>query len=123
MRSKAESLTNVIFENTHNIIIILDGNMYIKEVNPPGERIFHVNSADIKDKHISVILDGSDFYKVKETGNNILKRKIELTDYGVVLLQNIIYLEKQDIILAIMIDITAEETSKKELSRVREKYT
>jgi uncharacterized Fe-S cluster-containing protein len=35
-------------------------------------------------------------------------------------LQNILYLEKQNVVLSIMVDATNEESNKKELNRVKE---
>lgn len=121
MRTKAESLTNIIFENTPNIIIILDGNMNVRELNPPGEKVFNVKSSDIKGSHISQLFDGSEYYKVKNNRENVYRHKINLPRYGLVLVENILYLEKQDIILGIMTDITKEETAKTEIARMREK--
>jgi transcriptional regulator with PAS, ATPase and Fis domain len=113
MRTKAESLTNMIFENTPNIILILDGNMNIKELNHPGENIFKVRSIDVKGSHVSQLFDGSEYYRVKDTRNNVYRHKISLPQYGVILMEDILYLEKQDIILGIMTDITAEETGRR----------
>ncbi|QZY54584.1 [Fe-Fe] hydrogenase large subunit C-terminal domain-containing protein [Crassaminicella profunda] len=121
MRSKAERLTNVIFENTPNIIILVDEEMHVKEFNPTAERIFNIKAEEIKDKPISVIMDENMFRKVKETKKDFIGHKVAYSQYGVVLLQSILYLEKQNVLLAIMTNTTSEEKHKKELVRVKEK--
>ncbi|RKD32075.1 [Fe-Fe] hydrogenase large subunit C-terminal domain-containing protein [Thermohalobacter berrensis] len=120
MRSKAESLNHVIVENSPNIIILVDRELKIKEFNPTAERIFNVKADNIIGKPISILIDDTKFNEVKKNKKSILKEKVSYSLYGVVLMQNIIYLEKQGVILAIMVDITAEEANKKELIKVKE---
>ncbi|TCO74972.1 [Fe-Fe] hydrogenase large subunit C-terminal domain-containing protein [Marinisporobacter balticus] len=121
MRSKAERLTNVIFENTPNIIILIDEEMRVKEFNPTAEKIFNIKAEEIKNKPISVILDDRLFLKVKEEKKDFMGQKVACPQYDVVLLQSILYLEKQNVLLAIMTNTTSEEKHKKELVRVKEK--
>lgn len=121
MRSKAESLKNIIFENSPNGIIVMDENLNIREFNPSAEKFFNIKNSDIKDNPISNILDDEVFYNVKINKQNIYKQRIYYEKYNLVVLQNILYLKKQNVILAIMVDATIEESNKKELNRVKEK--
>lgn len=120
MRNKAESLTNLIFAYSPNIIIILDGNLIIKESNPAAERLFRVSAEEIKGKPISVLMDDRDFCRVKADRSKVIWNKIDCPKQGATLMESILYLEKEDIILAIMSDVTAEEKHAKELAAVRE---
>lgn len=120
MRSKAENITNVIFENTVTCIILLDGNLRIKEINPAGEEIFSVDANNIKDKPITSLMADEDFRYVRKTGKSIIGKKIALPQYNVVFIENIAYLPKQDIIMASMVNIMEEEKNKKELIKVKE---
>lgn len=120
MRSKAENVTNIIFDNSPNAIFLLDEDMKVKEFNSTSERIFKISAQDIKNKEIGTILDDSAFFSVKFTKNNVIGRKISYPQYGVVLIHNIIYIEKENLILSIMNDVTEEERHKKELTRVKE---
>lgn len=121
MRSKAESLKNVIFENSPNGIIVMDEKLNVKEFNPIAESFFNIKADDIRDKSISIILDEDIFYKVKENKENIFRQKVYYKEYGIVVIQNILYLKDQNVILLIMVDTTIEESNKKELNRVKEK--
>lgn len=121
MRGKAESLKNVIFDNSPNAIFLLDNELYVKEFNTSSERVFRVKADSIKGKHISKIINDEEFNKVITTKESLIGHKIIYSQYDVVMIANILYLEKQNIIMAIMTDITLAEKNKKELERVKEK--
>ena len=120
MRSKAESLTNVIFEHSPNIIMLVDEELRVKEFNPTAERLFNISALSAKDKPVSLLMDDSDFIKVIETKQDIYKQKVRFSEYGLIFMMNLVYLEKQNLILAIMMDVTLDEKHKEELTRVKQ---
>ena len=120
MRGKAESVTNVIFENSPNIILFIDEKLNVKEINPKAKNIFGVKEDFIKERPISLIMDEEPFKLVRDSKQSLLAQRVSYPNYGVVLLQNILYLEKQNVILAIMSNITNEEKQRDELKRVKE---
>jgi PAS domain S-box-containing protein len=120
MRSKAESLTNVIFENSPNVIMVVDDKFHVKEFNPTAERIFGISTDEIREKPIAVIINDQLFQKVKENKKPLFGQKVHYPEYDVVLLQSIVYLENQNMMLAIMTNITREENQRKELKLVKE---
>lgn len=120
MRSRAESLRNVIFENALNCIILLDGNMKIRDMNPAAEAAFMVKSENVKGKPISLIIDDEDFRNVKEKGTNIISKKISYLKYNLDFIETVVYLPKQDIVMIAMVDITKEEENKKRLFQLKE---
>jgi iron only hydrogenase large subunit-like protein/DNA-binding transcriptional MerR regulator len=121
IRNKAESITNVVFENSPNAIFTLDEDMLVKDFNPASERMFNIKFEDIKDKPVCLIMDDSSFYKVKQTKENLVGNRVYLNDQQLVVLENIIYLENHGVFLAIINDITMQEKSKGELAIVKEK--
>lgn len=121
MRAKAESLRNVTFEHSPNIIFLVDGELLIKEFNPTAEKIFKINPEDVLGKPISILIEDNDFVKVKESKEKVIGKRVFYPEYDVVLIQNIIYLEKENVIMAIMIDVTDEEKNKEELATVKVK--
>jgi PAS domain S-box-containing protein len=120
IRNKAESIANIVFETSPNAIFTLDEDFLIKDFNPASEKMFNIKYQDIIGKPICLIMDDSDFYKVKETKKNIIGRRIFFENQDLIVLENIIYLQKQCLFLAIINDITLEEKSKGELARVKE---
>ena len=121
MRSKAESLTNVIFGNSPSVILILDEDYNIMELNPTAESTFVTKAERMKGKPVSTIIDDSDIIKVKETKQNILAKRVNYPKYNGIFIENILYLEKEKIILVVMTNIIELEKNKKELMMVREK--
>lgn len=120
MRTKAESLANEIVENTASNVILLDGDMNVREINPAAQAVFKVQHENIIGKPISLLIDDEDFRKVRETGESIIGKKVPYPNYGVVFIANIVYLPKQDMVLSSMINVMAEEKNKKELMKVKE---
>ena len=121
MRSKAESLTNIIFGTSPNIIFILDEEMNVKEFNPSAEKVFQIKAQEIKEKPITLLMDDDYFQQVKKTKQNLYNQKVVYNHYGIVVILNVLYLEKENIMLVIMNNITVQEKNKEELARVKEK--
>jgi iron only hydrogenase large subunit-like protein/uncharacterized Fe-S cluster-containing protein len=120
MRGKAENITNVIYENTPNLIMFIDDKLNVKEINPIAQKIFGITENFIKDRPISLIMDEEPFKIVRDSKKSLLAQRVYYPNYEVVLLQNILYVEKQNVILAILSNITNEEKQRDELKRVKE---
>ena len=115
MRSKAERVTNTIFEHSPNIIFIIDENLKILELNPRAEKLFLINANNAKGKNISYLLDDKDFKYVLQTGKSIQNKKVSYLKYGVVFNENIMYLKDQKIIMAIFHNLTDVEKKNDQL--------
>lgn len=120
MRNRAESVRNVIFENTLNCNILLDGDMKIKDINPAGEAAFMVKCENVINKPISMLIDDDDFRYVKDTGKSIISKKVSYPKYNLDFIETAIYLPKQDIVMVAMVDITKEEKHKQQLIELKE---
>ncbi|ENK0839782.1 PAS domain S-box protein [Clostridium botulinum] len=120
MRSKAENISNIIFENTVNCIITVDYQLNIIEINPAAEKTFMLEKNLVKNKSINFLISEEDFIKVKESKNNILGKKITINNYGLVFIESIIFIEKQNIFLLSLTDITEKEKSKEKLKTLKE---
>ena len=59
-------------------------------------------------------IDPSDFQWVFDTHQNIHGKKVTYQEYGLSTLQNIVYIEKENCVLATFIDITKEEEQQKQ---------
>lgn len=119
MRSKAEKLSNIIFEYSPNILIITDINLNILDLNPMGEDVFKANIKNIRGNHLSTIFSCDDYEEVIRTGENIIGKKIYIEKYGLMSYESIIYLPKNKILFGILNDITNEEYKKNELINLK----
>ncbi len=121
MRSKAESLSNIIFENTVNSVIIVDNELKILEMNPIAQKTFMAKINEYRGVPLNSLMDDSDFKEVLETKENIEGKTVENHQYGVVFKENISYLEKENVLIGVMMNITEDKKNKKELYDVKKK--
>ncbi len=115
MRSEAEKISNIYFEYSPSIILIVDLDLNILDLNPAGEKVFNINVNNIRKKHLSTIMPVDDFKSVIETETNMVGRKLNLDKYGLTVFQRIIYLPKNKILFGILNDITMEEMKKEQI--------
>lgn len=121
MRNKAESITNVIFEHTSNCTLLLDGEMNIIEMNPACRDAFLVDLEKMKGLPVAALMDDECFREVRRTGESAIGRRVAYPDYGLIFIQSIVYLPKQDILMVSMVNIADREEEKKKYNTLREK--
>lgn len=119
MRQRAETLSNLIFDVTPNIIFILNRDLEIVGFNPASESLFNIKKQSIIKKPISVLTDDEDFINVKNTKQNIISKKIFLKGYNKVMLETVLYIKRHNSILVIMSDISNDEKKEKQLQKLK----
>ncbi|HHW58332.1 MAG TPA: PAS domain S-box protein [Clostridia bacterium] len=120
MRSKAESLANLIIDHTPNGIILVDSNLNIKEINRAAEKIFGVKKEHVQGKPLSLLLDDRDFAWVLANKTDMQDKKVNYPQKFLTVLQTICYIEEEHLLLTIIQDITEQEKQRMEMERVRE---
>jgi PAS domain S-box-containing protein len=119
MRSRSESLRQVVMDVSPNSIVILDNHLAIQDMSPSAEHIFGCSLADMKGKHISRLIPlYDDFVSVRDTGQPVIGKIRRLND-RLVAEQNIVRVEGQSLLVAIMRDITEHEAQKKKFLELR----
>jgi PAS domain S-box-containing protein len=119
MRSRSESLRQVVMDVSPNSIVILDNHLAIQDMSPSAEHIFGCSLADMKGKHISRLIPlYDDFVSVRDTGQPVIGKIRRLNDH-LVAEQNIVRVEGQSLLVAIMRDITEHEAQKKKFLELR----
>ena len=119
MRQKAETLTNVIFEATPNMIIMIDEGLEIVEMNPAAKRFFKTTKEGYLHFPVGTLLDETLFANVKETKQNILNQKAVIQGNGATVIQSILWSEYHQIMLWIGSDITYDEVQAKKLQHMK----
>lgn len=120
MRTKAESLANLIIDSTPNGIVVADNKLRIQELNRAAERMFKVNKEDMRGRPLSTFIDDTDFAWVLANRTSIIGKKVDYPQYSITTLQTICYIYDHDLVLSIMLDITKQEMQEKRLEKVRE---
>ena len=119
MRQKAETLTNVIFEATPNMIIMINKDLEIIEMNPAAKRFFNTSKENYLHFPISVLLDEALFIQVKETRHDVLNQRALLASNHSTVIQSIIWSDYHQIMLWIGNDITYHEEQAKKLQHMK----
>ena len=109
MHDKAESLSNLVMETSPNVVLIVDRDMKILEYSAVGEKYFGKTRKEALDMYLYEFINPADFQWVLDTHQNIHGKKVTYKEYGVTMLQNIVYIQKEDAALATFIDITQQE--------------
>lgn len=115
MRSEAEKISNIYFEYSPSIIVIVDSDLNIIDINPVGEKAFNTEVKFIKNKPLSTIIPDDRFRNVLETEENMVGHKVNLNNYGMIVYERIIYLPKNKILFGILNDITNDELKKEQI--------
>lgn len=118
MREKAENLANIIIESLPNGVVVVDGRLIVREFNPAAEAMFKVRAEDIKGKPLRTLIPDHPYAEVLAR-KGCLQTKQAYPEYSLVTHQTISYVEDEDLILAIIVDITAAEREKANIERVR----
>ncbi|MFI3170278.1 MAG: [Fe-Fe] hydrogenase large subunit C-terminal domain-containing protein [Faecalibacterium sp.] len=109
MTQKAESLANLVMETSPNVVMIVDDTLKILEYSAVGEKYFGKTRTEALQMYLYELIDPTDFEWVLKTHQSIRGKKISFAEYHTDMLQNIMYIEKENVVLSIFIDITKEE--------------
>lgn len=115
MREKAESMGNVIIENSPNGIIVCDEQLKISEINRRAAALIGQGSPE----YVFDCFDPTAVFKAAESGvgAKIDKLRIEKTDKYVDV--NIVPLAKEHSLLIVLVDVTDKVNYDAELDRVK----
>lgn len=109
MHEKAESMSNLVMETSPNIVLIVGPDMRILEYSDVGEKYFGKTRSEALEMYLYEFIDPVDFQWVFDTHQNIHGKRVSYPEYHLSTLQNIVYIEKENAVLATFIDITREE--------------
>lgn len=109
MYEQSESLSNLVMETSPNMVLLVDSEMKILEYSAVGEKYFGKNRSEALKMYLYEFIDPVDFQWVFDTHQNIHGKKVSYPEYHLDTLQNIVYIEKENAVLATFIDITKQE--------------
>lgn len=118
MREKAESMSNVILENTPNGLMLLDNEYSVIQFNRAAQEMLELTNEDTLGLPVEMHLEGALFDEVRESGKPLYHREQILLDGALYVSQSIVPIENGDS-LVILQDITEEKASQKGLDDLR----
>lgn len=114
MHEKAESMANLVMETSPNIVLVVDSDMKILEYSDVGEKYFGKTRSEALQMYLYELIDPENFQWVFDTHQNIQGKRVSYPEYGLSTLQNLVYIEKEQVVLATFIDVTREEEQARE---------
>ena len=119
MRSRSESLRQVVMDVTPNSIIIFDDDLIIHHISPSAEKLFSCKLADVQGKHLSCLISSlDDFIYVRDTGKSVIGKSRRLRE-DTIAEQTIVRVEGQLLLVAIIRDVTEREKEREKYNAIR----
>ena len=78
----AQSTSNVVLDNSPNIILVVDEDLKITELNAAGQKIFGISRAEALNKYLYELFDPRDFEFVLESYETILSKPLTIDEYN-----------------------------------------
>jgi len=118
MRSKAESLANLIVQHSLNAIIVVDSKMTVQEFNPAAAKMLNGRQEITKGGRLSQVLDCSDIITAVEAGRKVANQRLDIAS-GAVVSRTVIPVPEHDLAIVVLTDITAQERNARELEQMK----
>lgn len=118
MRKRAESMSNLVMAAMPNAIIIVDHELVIKEANPAAQQMFSPMGRDLVGRPLHEFMEPDNFRQVLKTGQ-MMSCLNSYPEIDVITREIIFPLEKENAIVAILVDVTAEKKQREQFELVK----
>lgn len=109
LHEQAKSLSHLVMETSPNIILVLDEDMKILECSAAVEKYFNLKRKEMRGRFLDDFLNTEDVRNVFETHLGIHSKKVFYPDHGLVLLENLAYIARSNMVIVTLIDVTKDE--------------
>ena len=109
LHEQAKSMSHLVMETSPNIIMVLDEDMKILECSAAVEKYFDKKRREMRGCYLNEFLDTEDVKSVFETHKSIHSKKVVYEKQGFVMLQNLAYIARSNMVIATFIDVTKDE--------------
>ncbi|SHJ61660.1 [Fe-Fe] hydrogenase large subunit C-terminal domain-containing protein [Desulfofundulus thermosubterraneus] len=118
MRRRAESMSNLVINAMPNGCIIVNRHLEILEANPAAREMFGWQGKEITGQKLDQLIDATNFRRVLATGEplNVLHTYDE---HDRIIREVIFPLEKGEVVVGILVDITHEKRQQEELRQMK----
>ncbi len=110
--ARAESMSNVVMDETPNLVLIVNRELRICECNKLAQKFLGVNRKEALESYIFEYIETQDIEEVLDTKKAIINRKIDHPQIHLKAEQSIVYIEDLDAVLVIYQDISKQELAK-----------
>ena len=121
MRTRAESMSYEIIQNSPNGILILDYDLRISELNGLARKILGITESDPKGLYIYECINADAFVMALNGGKNVVKKHMFIEQTKRYADMNIVLLPEHKILFAVLKDVTDSVAYDKQLDEVKAK--
>ncbi len=116
MREKAESMSNVVLENSPNGIIVCNGELKISEINRRAQSLVGQNAPE----YIFDCFDPTEVFKAADSGKAVHVDKMRIDKTGRFVDVKIVPLKNEHMLLVVLTDITEKVNYDESLNKVKQ---
>lgn len=121
MRTRAESMSYEIIQNSPNGIIVMENDYKILEVNEKARKLLGINEVFVKGKYAFDCFDANEFVLALTRGRNVHNKKVKIEETKKYVEVSIILLDEHKVMFGVYKDITDRVEYDKELAEVKAK--
>lgn len=118
MRERAESMSNIILDNTPNGLILTDADFRMMQFNQAAARLLNLDNSCIG-MEIDAFLNMDELGKIRETGEAVMSQRCKTAIYDVLVEQSVVPVPDHEY-LFLLKDISAEEENMKAMAKMRQ---
>lgn len=120
MKARAESLSQIIVESSHNAIIVVDDKMRIQKINPVARELFAQKSRKLKNMKLDKFIDSKNFQRAWQLNRRFVHQKCSYKNGKIIVDQTIFALKEHKVIVGILTDISKQETQRRKMRKMKE---
>lgn len=110
--AQAESMSNVVMDETPNLIFIIDRELRIRECNKIAQKFLGISRKEALERCIFEFIETDDIEHVLCTKESIVHKKLDIPQISLKAEETIVYIEDLESVLVIYQDIAKEEQAK-----------
>ena len=110
--ARAETMANVVMDETPNLIFIVDRQLRIQECNKRAQTALEISREEALERYLFEFMDVTDIEEIFDVKKSITNKKVSIETLRMTALEILVYIEEQDAVLVIYQDITKEEEAK-----------
>ena len=120
LQQLSESISHLVVELTPNLVIAVDSNLRVVSMSPSAERAFGCDLSQVYNRPLSDFLHPTDdFVQAWQESRAVIKSKVRYRP-DLIVEQTIVPAIAEQVMVAVMRDITAEETRREEMRQLVE---
>ena len=118
---RAQSLSNVVISNTPNGIVILDQDLFIREVNPATYSILGLQTDPVGLPLVAILPNEELEEKIRNSGDKTESLRVYYEDYDKLIDHAIVNVRNTSYIVLILMDRTEEARKEKQVLEMRDR--